>query len=43
MASFDSAHMKLTAFNISFYPTAFKGCVGIVFIHGVRMGFLAGS
>ena len=22
----------------SFYPTALKGCRGIVFIHGVRMG-----
>ena len=23
---------------ISFYPTALKGCRGIVFTHGVRMG-----
>ena len=22
----------------SFYPTTFKGCVGIVFIHGIQMG-----
>ena len=22
----------------SYYPTAFKGCAGIVFTHGVRMG-----
>ena len=24
--------------NTSFYPTALKGCQGIVFTHGVRMG-----
>ena len=26
-----------------FYPTAFKGCRGIVFTHGVRMGGWAGG
>ena len=26
----------------TFYPTALKGCRGIVFIHGVRMGGRAG-
>ena len=25
-------------FTSHFYPTALKGCVGIVFTHGVRMG-----
>ena len=30
-----------TAFH--FYPTALKGCRGIVFTHGVRMGGWAGS
>ena len=28
--------------NESFYPTALKGCWGIVFTHGVRMGERAG-
>ena len=27
----------------SFYPTALKGCRGIVFTHGVRMGGRAGG
>ena len=27
----------------SFYPTALKGCWGIVFTHGVRMGGRAGG
>ena len=27
----------------SFYPTALKGCRGIVFTHGVRMGWRAGG
>ena len=26
-----------------FYPTVHKGCLGIVFTHGVRMGGLAGG
>ena len=26
-----------------FYPTAFKGCRGIVFTHGVRMGGRSGG
>ena len=25
-------------FDLIFYPTALKGCRGIVFTHGVRMG-----
>ena len=33
-------HMIL---NISFYPTALKGCQGIVFTHGVRMGGRVGG
>ena len=28
---------------LHFYPTALKGCQGIVFNHGVRMGVRAGS
>ena len=28
---------------ILFYPTALKGCRGIVFTHGVRMGGRAGG
>ena len=28
---------------INFYPTALKGCRGIVFTHGVRMGGRAGG
>ena len=28
---------------ITFYPTALKGCWGIVFTHGVRMGKRAGG
>ena len=28
---------------IHFYPTALKGCWGIVFTHGVRMGGRAGG
>ena len=27
----------------SFYPTALKGCRGIVFTHGVRMGVRVGG
>ena len=30
-------HIKTSLF-LPFYPTALKGCQGIVFIHGVRMG-----
>ena len=29
--------------DIHFYPTALKGCWGIVFTHGVRMGERAGG
>ena len=29
--------------NTVFYPTALKGCRGIVFTHGVQMGGRAGS
>ena len=29
---------KCFKWNTSFYPTALKGCRGIVFTHGVRMG-----
>ena len=29
--------------NKHFYPTALKGCRGIVFIHGVRMGGQVGG
>ena len=29
--------------NISFYPTALKGCRGTVFTHGVRMGGWVGD
>ena len=25
-------------FNVFYYPTALKGCQGIVFTHGVQMG-----
>ena len=28
---------------MSFYPTAHKGCRGIVFTHGVRMAWQAGG
>ena len=31
-----------TEFFIVYYPTALKGCPGIVFTHGVRMGSQAG-
>ena len=30
-------------FSIRFYPTALKGCRGIVFTHGVRMGGRVGG
>ena len=30
-------------FKNSFYPSALKGCRGIVFTHGVRMGGWAGG
>ena len=29
---------KVRYYHISFYPTALKGCQGIFFTHGVRMG-----
>ena len=31
-----SKHFAVLA--IHFYPTAFKGCAGIVFTYGIRMG-----
>ena len=31
----------LPCMSSSFYPTALKGCRGIVFTHGVRMGVRA--
>ena len=33
---------KISMFIFNFYPTALKGCWGIVFTHGVRMGGRAG-
>ena len=30
--------MDLLNLSLVFYPTALKGCRGIVFTHGVRMG-----
>ena len=33
----------LVALCIHFYPTGLKGCGGIVFTHGVRMGGRAGA
>ena len=32
----------MAVFLLGFYPTALKGCRGIVFTHGVRMGGRAG-
>ena len=37
------ASIKLALLEITFYPTALKGCWGIVFTHGVRMGGRAGG
>ena len=34
--SFES--VLINSFQLCFYPTALKGCRGIVFTHGVRMG-----
>ena len=38
---------KILAFTatkrVAFYPTALKGCRGIVFTHGVRMGGRTGG
>ena len=32
-----------TGYNLSFYPTALKGCAGVIFNHGLRMsGHLGG-
>ena len=36
---FDFIHLYM---KYAFYPTALKGCRGIVFTHGVRMGGRAG-
>ena len=36
-------HLFTNRFIDSFYPTALKGCWGIVFTHGVRMGGRAGG
>ena len=33
---------KYFFFTLTFYPTALKGCRGIVFTHGVQMGGRAG-
>ena len=33
----------LGIYNNDFYPTALKGCRGIVFTHGVRMGGQVGG
>ena len=35
--------MYYTCEDLAFYPTALKGCRGIVFTHGVRMGGRAGG
>ena len=37
------ASIKLALLEITFYPTALKGCWGIVFTHGVRMGGRVGG
>ena len=31
-------HFYISPYNPHFYPTALKGCQGIAFTHGVRMG-----
>ena len=36
-------HVYSVYMFFSFYPTALKGCRGIVFTHGVRMGGRAGG
>ena len=33
-----SLNLKYLNISCNFYPTALKGCRGIVFTHGVRMG-----
>ena len=35
--------LNIFVMKISFYPTALKGCRGIVFTHGVPMGGWAGG
>ena len=38
-----SYHKAIWMAEIDFYPTALKGCQGIVFTHGVWMGGWAGG
>ena len=36
-------NLEQLQYHSSFYPTALKGCRGIAFTHGVRMGGWAGG
>ena len=42
-STFTQYCMHFGATKSSFYPTAIKGCVGIVFIHGIFLGSQAGG